>query len=78
LVTTGPSNTLYAYVVGRGLMTAKEDRPDDWSLLSADSRILLHLAIDDRHPERMFAIAHKAGIIQSEDGGKTWRSFGQP
>jgi photosystem II stability/assembly factor-like uncharacterized protein len=78
MVTTGPSNTLYAYVVGRGLMTAKEDRPDDWSLLSADSRILLHLAIDDRHPERMFAIAHKAGIIQSEDGGKTWRSFGQP
>jgi len=78
MITTGPGDMLYAYVVGRGLLTAKEDRLDDWSVLSADQRILLHLAIDERHPERMFAIAHKAGIIQSEDGGKSWRSFGPP
>ncbi|HEV8388716.1 MAG TPA: hypothetical protein VGQ35_02680 [Dongiaceae bacterium] len=77
-VATGPNDALYAYVVGRGLMMAKEERPDDWSALSADQRIQLHLAIDQRHPERMFAVAHKAGIIQSEDGGKSWRSFGQP
>lgn len=78
MVTTGPGNTLYAYVVGRGLMMAKEDRLDQWSLLSADPRILLHLALDERHPERMFAVAYNAGILRSEDGGKTWRSFGQP
>jgi photosystem II stability/assembly factor-like uncharacterized protein len=78
MVSTGPGNALYAYVVGRGLMMAKEDRLNGWSLLSADPRILLHLAIDERHPERMFAIAYNAGILQSEDGGKTWRSFGQP
>lgn len=78
MVATGPDDTLYAYVVGRGLMSAKEERPDAWSLLSPDQRIQLHLAIDGRDPNRLFAIAHKAGIIQSIDGGKSWQSFGQP
>lgn len=78
MVTTGPDDRLYAYVVGRGLMTATEGTPDDWSNLSTDDRVLLHLAIDSRNPTRLFAIAHKAGILQSEDGGRTWRSFGQP
>lgn len=78
MVTTGPNDALYAYVVGRGLMTTKEEKPDDWSALSSDQRILLTLAIDGKDPSRMFAIAHKAGIIQSDDGGKTWRNFGEP
>jgi photosystem II stability/assembly factor-like uncharacterized protein len=78
MVATGPNGTLYAYVVGRGLMTANEDRPGDWSALSADERIQLHLTIDGRDASRMFAIAHKAGIIQSTDGGRSWQSFGQP
>jgi photosystem II stability/assembly factor-like uncharacterized protein len=78
MVATGADDALYAYVVGRGLTIAKEGQVDNWSVLSADQRILLHLAIDGRHPDRMFAVAHKAGIIQSEDGGKSWRSFGQP
>lgn len=77
-VTTGTGSALYAYVVGRGLMTAKESDLGDWSLVGGDNRVLLHLAIDGRHPARMFAIAHKAGLLQSEDGGKSWRSFGQP
>jgi photosystem II stability/assembly factor-like uncharacterized protein len=77
-VATGPNDALYAYVVGRGLMIAKESKVGNWSVLSPDQRILLHLAIDGRHPDRMFAIAHNAGIIQSEDGGRSWRSFGQP
>ncbi|MEZ5832348.1 MAG: hypothetical protein R3D05_14325 [Dongiaceae bacterium] len=78
MVTTGPGGRLYVYVVGRGLMTAAEEKPDDWSVLSSDPRIQLHLAIDGRNPERMFAIAHESGIIQSADGGKNWRPFGQP
>lgn len=78
MVATGPNDMLYAYVVGRGLMSAKEEKPGDWSPLSSDQRIQLHLAIDGRDPDRMFAIAHKAGIIQSSDGGKSWQSFGQP
>lgn len=78
MVATGPNDMLYAYVVGRGLMSATEGKPADWSLVSSDQRIQLHLAIDTRDPSRMFAIAHKAGIIQSTDGGKSWHSFGQP
>jgi photosystem II stability/assembly factor-like uncharacterized protein len=78
MVATGPDDTLYAYVIGGGLMVAKESQTDKWSVLSADQRIQLHLAIDGRNADHMFAIVHKAGIIQSEDGGKTWRGFGQP
>lgn len=78
MVATGPEGRLYAYVVGRGLMMATEDKAGDWSSLSTDGRVLLHLAIDGRHPTRLFAIAHEAGILQSEDGGRTWRRFGAP
>ena len=78
MTSTGPSGVLYAYVVGRGLMSATEEQPDDWSLLSSDQRVQLHLAIDGRNPTRLFAIAHEAGIIESTDGGKTWQTFGKP
>jgi photosystem II stability/assembly factor-like uncharacterized protein len=78
MVATGPNDTLYAYAIGMGLMSAKEEKPADWSLLSSDRRIQLHLAIDGKDPNRLFAIAYEAGIIQSNDGGKSWTSFGQP
>jgi photosystem II stability/assembly factor-like uncharacterized protein len=78
MVATGPKDLLYAYVAGRGLMSAVEEDPAEWAPLSSDKRIQLHLAIDGLDPNRLFAIAHKAGIIQSIDGGKSWQSFGQP
>jgi photosystem II stability/assembly factor-like uncharacterized protein len=78
MVATGPDGSLYAYVVGRGLMRATEEKPADWSVVSPDQRIQLHFAIDGKDPSRMFAIAHRAGVIRSEDGGKSWQSFGQP
>jgi photosystem II stability/assembly factor-like uncharacterized protein len=77
MVATGPKDALYAYVVGQGLMVAKEENPSDWTLVSSDQRIQLHIAIDGRDPNRMFAIAHKSGIIQSNDGGKSWQGFGE-
>ena len=78
MVATGPDGLLYAYIVGRGLMSAMEEEPGDWSLVSSDERIQLHLAVDSRDPSRVVAIAHQAGIIQSMDGGRTWQGFGQP
>jgi len=78
MIATGPDGALYAYVVGNGLMRATEAQPETWSPLSTDPRIQLHLAIDGKDPNRLFAIAHKAGIIRSDDGGKTWRSFAEP
>ena len=79
MVTTGPDGALYAFVVGRGLILAKESDPEAWSAVGdVNGRILLHLAIDGRDPQRLFAIAHKAGLLASEDGGKSWHAFGQP
>jgi photosystem II stability/assembly factor-like uncharacterized protein len=78
MVATGPNGALYAYVVGSGLMSATEAKPETWSSLSSDPRIQLHLAIDDKDPNRLFAIAYKGGIIRSDDGGRTWRNFAEP
>jgi photosystem II stability/assembly factor-like uncharacterized protein len=79
MVTTGPDGALYAFVVGRGLVLAQESDLEAWSAIGdVNSRILLHLAIDGRDPQHLFAIAHKAGLLASEDGGKSWRAFGQP
>jgi len=71
MIATGADGALYAYVVGNGLMRATEAQPETWAPLSSDPRIQLHLAIDGKEPNRLFAIAHKAGIIRSDDGGKT-------
>jgi photosystem II stability/assembly factor-like uncharacterized protein len=78
MVATGPNGALYAYVVGSGLMSATEAKPETWSSLSSDPRIQLHLAIDDKDPNRLFAIAYEGGIIRSDDGGRTWRNFAEP
>jgi photosystem II stability/assembly factor-like uncharacterized protein len=78
MIATGADGALYAYVVGNGLMRATEAQPETWAPLSSDPRIQLHLAIDGKEPNRLFAIAHKAGIIRSDDGGKTWRSLAEP
>lgn len=78
MVTTGSDGALYAYVVGRGLMRTTEAQPEAWSPLSSDQRIQLHLAIDGKDPNRLFAVAYKAGLIRSDDGGKTWRGFAEP
>jgi photosystem II stability/assembly factor-like uncharacterized protein len=78
MVATGPNDALYAYVVGSGLMSATEAKPETWSSLSSDPRIQLHLAIDDKDPNRLFAIAYEGGIIRSDDGGRTWRNFAEP
>lgn len=76
LVEVAPNGTLYAFVVGRGLVKSaggQEFEPlgKDWG-----DRILLHLAVDPADPERMFAAAHHGGILASTDGGANWALFG--
>jgi mono/diheme cytochrome c family protein len=76
MVHTAPGGSLYAFVLGVGLITAKE--PDlTWTTLFTDvtDRYFLHMAIDPVNPERLYASVDTGAILTSGDGGKSWSSF---
>jgi photosystem II stability/assembly factor-like uncharacterized protein len=82
MVAVAGDGTLYAYVLGTGLLRAKE--PDlAWRTVGGglDGRIILHLAIDFADPQRLFAVAVDAGghdpqLLASADRGESWTEFG--
>ena len=78
LVHTGPDGTLYAFVVGEGLLRAQEPQPR-WEPVSNQfgDRVLLHLAVDPTDPARLYAVTQEGEILASTDGGRTWSALGQ-
>jgi photosystem II stability/assembly factor-like uncharacterized protein len=77
-VKTAPGNVLYAFVLGRGLVKAMEDNPKEWTSLSNDlgDAIPLHLASDEKDSKHLALTTQKNDVLESHDGGKTWRPFG--
>ncbi len=77
LVEVTPEGTLYAYVIGRGLVRSAEE-PLSFTELGSDSGggYLLHLAVDPTNPNRLFASTGKNRVLISTDQGRTWNSFG--
>lgn len=77
LVEVTPDGTLYAFVLGQGLMRSDEEQLDlaphgaDWG-----DRILLHLVVDPADKDRIFVASHQGDILASEDGGASWTQFG--
>lgn len=73
-----PEGRVYAFVVGRGLLAAEEATLEPWKRLDdgLGERILLHLAQDPARPERLVAVTQENEILESADGGRTWRRFG--
>ncbi len=71
---------LFAFVVGRGLLTAAEGDLAAWTPLAGNlgDRILLHLAIDRADANRLYAITYEGEVIASADGGHNWHAFGTP
>ena len=80
MVRGGSGGRLFAFVVGRGLLTAAESDPKAWTPLAGNlgNRILLHLAIDRADASRLYAITYEGDVIASADGGRDWQSFGAP
>lgn len=86
LIDTGPvtmvkvtaDGTMYAFLFGQGLATAKEG-VFNWTVVSADwdQDYILHLAVDPADPGRMFAATGKSEIVASGDRGRTWSAFGE-
>lgn len=78
LVEAAPDGTLYAFVFGEGLVSAREGvfkfetLASDWG-----DGYLLHLAVDPQDKNRLFAASGEGQVFASSDGGKTWSSFGE-
>lgn len=79
LVETGPSKGLFAFVLGRGLMKASEDKPKDWTMLSNGfgEAIPLHLAVDAADGNHLALTTQNNDVLESRDGGSTWAPFGK-
>lgn len=78
-VKTGPGKAFYAFVLGKGLMKATEGNTGEWQSLSNDfgEAIPLHLAIDGKDDLHLALTTHTNDVLESKDGGKSWRPFGK-
>lgn len=79
LVEVTPDGTLYAFVIGRGLVRSAEE-PLNFAEIGNDfgGGYFLHFAVDSTNPDRLFASTGKGRVLTSTDQGRTWSSFGAP
>lgn len=78
LVEVTADGTVYAFVVGRGLVRSAEAALNFAPLSSGLSdRILLHLAVDPTDKDRIFVASHQSDILASTDGGANWTELGR-
>lgn len=77
LVEMTPGGIIYAFVVGRGLVTSTEGSAD-FKTLSNDfgGGVLIHLTSDAKNPDRLFAATGRGRVLSSTDKGRTWNTFG--
>ncbi len=73
MVHVTPQGTIFAFVVGRGLMRATETALD-WTVLRKEfgRYVVRHMAVDPAAAHRLFAVTDNSEVIVSEDGGMTW------
>ncbi|QPC88310.1 exo-alpha-sialidase [Mesorhizobium sp. NBSH29] len=78
LVEVAADGSVYAFVLGRGLVRSAEPEMDFKTISDAwGDRILLHLAVDPSDKNRMFAATHQGDILASVDGGAKWDELGR-
>ena len=77
LVHVHDDGTVFAFVVGTGLIKADEVSLQ-WSTVANNfgDRVLLHLAVDASDSSRLYAATQHGEILASADGGQTWAPFG--
>jgi plastocyanin len=79
MVKSGPHGVLMAFVLGKGLMKATEEKPMEWTSMSNDfgDAIVLHLAINPKDNTQLALTTQDNAVLESKDSGVTWVSFGQ-
>ena len=78
-VKVGPDGSLFAFVLGRGLMKASESKPNEWTVLSNGfgDAIPLHLAVDPAGFNHLALTTQENSVLESIDGGASWAPFGK-
>jgi photosystem II stability/assembly factor-like uncharacterized protein len=77
LVEVAADGSVYAFVLGRGLVRSAEPNIDFKTISDIwGDRILLHLAVDPADRNRMFAASQQGDIMASTDGGASWTEIG--
>jgi hypothetical protein len=79
MVETGPDGRIYAFYAGLGLVTAGPDATE-WRLVSGElgAQDFLHLAIDPIDGQHLVAVTQDSLVLQSRDGGMSWKPFDSP
>lgn len=74
MVHVASNGTVYAYVVGTGLIESREG-DISWKTLVRlqDDNVMLHFAVGSG---RLYATTQRNDILLSEDGGQTWEPYG--
>ena len=66
-------------VTRRGLMRAERAANNDWKVEHVlQEHVMACLAADPNNPNVIYAGAHDAGVMRSEDRGRTWTPSGLP
>ena len=79
MVKSGPKGILLAFVLGKGLMKASEEKPNEWTSVSNGfgASVVLHLAINPNDSTQLALTTQDNAVLESSDGGVTWAPFGQ-
>ena len=77
MVKTQSDGSVFAFVVGRGLMKANEKTDTDWTVVSNGfgEGVPLHLAIDPTNPNHLALTTQNNDVLESLDAGTTWSAF---
>jgi photosystem II stability/assembly factor-like uncharacterized protein len=82
MVHVAADGTVYAFVIGQGLVRATEKNLA-WRIVSGGfkNEYLLHFAVDPRDPKRLYAVkanprTRTQSVIASRDGGEHWTPVG--
>lgn len=77
MVQTTAGGDVYAFVAGLGLLRATGDTLR-WESVNNGfgDRYLLHLAADPTDADRLFVVTSESEVLESNDGGATWRALG--
>lgn len=77
LVETANDGSLYAFFAGAGLFRLPKE--GNGTALASDfgERYLLHLAVDPADASHLVAVTYESAVLETRDGGKTWKGFGE-
>lgn len=78
MVEAAPDGSVYAFFAGGGLFKLSEGE-GKWTALASSfgQSYMLHMAGDAADPNHLVAVTETGAILESRDGGITWKPFGE-